>query len=245
MFPFIINSTSRIRYRKWLNVPNLEDWVTRWLDVLYLLGLSVILNCIACEICRTEARVIVFELGWLDGWSGMLSFLLSAEQKDRLPGSLWPWKLESLAKKSSFNTNEISSCCLKTPCADSQQEALPIMGLGVPDTEEPDSGNRHLGSLIIADRIYYWVNKSKSFLSWTLDHLTFLGWLKLPFKGHRFLINPPLISFPSLLSTPVFVSSEAHSFKSFFQWPHPHSYFTVLQQTVLRIIPKQPLVLAG
>lgn len=172
-------------------------------------------------------------------------FLLSAKQRDRLPDPLCPWRLESLVKKSSYKTNEISSCCLKTPHADSQQEALLMTELGVLGTEEPGSGNRNLGSLIIAAWVYYLVNKSESFWSWTLDCLTFLGWLKLLFKGHQFLINPPTIPFPSLLTTLVFLFLVPHSFKSRFQWPHPHFYFAILQQTMFRIVPKQPLVLVS
>lgn len=84
----MINSTSGIRYRGNL----------RWLDIPYLLGLSVIFNCIACEICRVEACVIGSELGWLCGWYGKLSF--TAKQRDRASGSLCQWSLESLAKKS-------------------------------------------------------------------------------------------------------------------------------------------------
>lgn len=78
-------------------------------------------------------------------------FLLSAKRRDRLSGPLCPWRLESPAKKSSYNTNEISSCCLKTPHADSQQEPLLMTELGVPGTEEPGAGNKNLGSYVIAD----------------------------------------------------------------------------------------------
>lgn len=163
--------------------------------------------------------------------------LLLAKRRDRLPGPLCPWRLESPAKKSSYNTNEISSCCLKTPHADSQQEALLMTELGVPGTEEPGAGNKNWGSLVIADWICYLVNKSESFWSWTLDCLTFLGWLKLPFKGHWFLINPQTILFPSLLSTLVFLFLEPRSFKPRFQWPHPHFYLAILHRTVFRIIP--------
>ena len=163
--------------------------MTKWLDVLYLLRLSVILNCIACEICRIEACVIVFELGWLRGWSGMLSFALSKgeRQAPRSPVPLEAWvscQEEQLQHKWDFQLLP------ENPHANSQQETLLRTELGVPGTEEPGSGNRNLESLIIAGWIYYLVNKSESFWSWTLDCLTFLGWLKLPFKGHRFLINP-------------------------------------------------------
>jgi len=67
----------------------------RWLDVIYLLGLSVVLTCIACEICRVEASVIGCELGGLEGWWRMLSLIQSREA----PGFFVPVEAWVLAER--------------------------------------------------------------------------------------------------------------------------------------------------
>lgn len=75
-----------------------------------LLRLSVILNCIAYEICRVKAYVIELELGWLWGRSGRLSF--NAKQRE---APQFPMPLESGVswQEKQDNTNEISSWCQK------------------------------------------------------------------------------------------------------------------------------------
>lgn len=199
-FSFIINSSARMRHRKSL----------RWLDVPYLLRLC---DITLYSLWNFELKLMWLGLNLVDYGDDLGGFLLmqSWERGSHVPSVHGVWSL--LPGKTGQHKQDFQLVPQKQPAC------RPSAG-GFTDDWGGHSwdGGTRLWKQKFGEPYYSRLNLWLG--TWLL---TFLGWLKLPFKGHWFLINPKAIPFPPLMAT---LLLKPLSFKSLFQWPHPHLYFT-------------------